>query len=56
MPNLVFKYALQSDIEKMEATFIHDCVDCGLCTFVCPSKIELAQVIEDGKALIAKEG
>lgn len=56
MPNLVFKYALQSDIEKMESTFIHDCVDCGLCTFVCPSKIELAQAIEDGKALIAKEG
>jgi Na+-transporting NADH:ubiquinone oxidoreductase subunit A len=56
MPNIVFKAALEEDIEKMEARFIHDCVDCGLCTFVCPSKIELAQIIEDGKAMIAKEG
>jgi Na+-transporting NADH:ubiquinone oxidoreductase subunit A len=56
MPNLVFKAALEKDIEKMESVFIHDCVDCGLCTFVCPSKIELGEHIEDGKALIAKEG
>lgn len=56
MPNLVFKAALEKDIEKMEKTFIRDCVDCGLCTFVCPSKIELAQHIEDGKNFIAKEG
>ena len=56
MPNLVFKAALEGDIERMERVFIHDCIDCGLCTFVCPSKIELGQHIEDGKALIAKEG
>lgn len=56
MPNIVFKNALEGDIEKMEQSFIHDCVDCGLCTFICPSKIELAQHIEDGKKLIAKEG
>ena len=56
MPNLVFKAALQQDIEKMESVFINDCVDCGLCTFVCPSKIELGEHIESGKALIEKEG
>jgi Na+-transporting NADH:ubiquinone oxidoreductase subunit A len=56
MPNLVFKAALAQDIEKMEATGIHDCADCGLCTFICPSKIELGQHIEEGKSLIAKEG
>jgi Na+-transporting NADH:ubiquinone oxidoreductase subunit A len=56
MPNLVFKAALEGEIEKMERVFINDCIDCGLCTFVCPSKIELAQHIEDGKKLIAKEG
>lgn len=56
MPNLVFKAALEKDVEKMERLFIRDCVDCGLCTFVCPSKIELQQHIEDGKAFMAKEG
>ena len=52
MPNIIFKHALEGDIEKMEQSFIHDCVDCGLCTFICPSKIELAQHLEDGKKLI----
>jgi Na+-transporting NADH:ubiquinone oxidoreductase subunit A len=56
MPNILFKLALEGDLEKMESSFIHDCVDCGLCSFICPSKIELAQHIEDGKSLIAKEG
>ena len=56
MPNLVFKACLTGDIERMEQTGIHDCADCGLCTFACPAKIELGQIIEDGKALIAKEG
>jgi len=56
MPNLIMKAALNSDIEKMESCNIHDCVDCGLCTFVCPAKIELSKNIEDGKSLIAKEG
>jgi Na+-transporting NADH:ubiquinone oxidoreductase subunit A len=56
MPNLVLKAAVASDIEKMESVFIHDCVDCGLCTFACPSKIELGEHIEAGKALIEKEG
>ena len=56
MPNLVFKAAVTEDIEKMEQVGIQDCADCGLCTFVCPSKIELGAHIESGKALIAKEG
>jgi len=56
MPNIVFKAALSGDIEKMEQVGVIDCTDCGLCTFVCPSKIELTQIISDGKALIKKEG
>lgn len=56
MPNLVFKAALAEDIEKMEALGIHDCTDCGLCTFICPSKIELDQHLQTGKLLIVKEG
>jgi Na+-translocating ferredoxin:NAD+ oxidoreductase RnfC subunit len=50
------KASIAKDIEKMEELFIHDCAECGLCTFVCPSKIELLQIVKDGKKLIKKEG
>lgn len=56
MPNLVFKAALTKDIERMEATGITDCDTCGLCTFVCPSKIEIDKHIFDGQVLIANDG
>jgi Na+-translocating ferredoxin:NAD+ oxidoreductase RnfC subunit len=50
------KAAVTDDIERMEYLSISDCVECGLCTFVCPSKIELGQAIDSGKRLIEKEG
>ncbi len=31
------------------------CVECGLCAFVCPSKIDLKKQIIDAKVLIANE-
>jgi Na+-transporting NADH:ubiquinone oxidoreductase subunit A len=55
-PVLIMKAVDAGDIENMERLAIRDCIDCGLCTFVCPSKIEIAQHLDDGKALIAKEG
>jgi Na+-translocating ferredoxin:NAD+ oxidoreductase RnfC subunit len=53
---MIIKASLSKDIEKMEELFIHDCVECGLCSFVCPSKIEMLKLIEDKKNLIKKEG
>ena len=39
----------------MEHMQIHDCVECELCTFVCPSKIAIGQHIKDGKDFIKKD-
>ena len=32
---------LREAFEEAEAAGLHLCVDCGLCTYLCPSKIEL---------------
>ena len=32
-----------------------DCSECGLCSYVCPSKIELDDIIDQGKKELAKE-
>jgi len=32
---------------------IDACFECGSCTYVCPAKIKLVQLIRTGKALVA---
>lgn len=56
LPQQLAKSVIAQDFEEMEAHGILDCVQCGLCTFVCPSKIEVAAIIQDGIDLIEKEG
>ena len=55
-PLYVWKAVSYGDIEEAEALGIQDCVSCGLCTYVCPSKIEIGQIIEQGLQVIQKEG
>jgi electron transport complex protein RnfC len=35
---------------------IFDCIDCNLCTYVCTSKIPLAELMRQGKVKLAAEG
>ena len=48
LPAYLMKAILANDLEEMEALGLHDCAECGLCTFVCPSKIEFGEIIRDG--------
>jgi Na+-transporting NADH:ubiquinone oxidoreductase subunit A len=32
-----------------------DCVECGLCSYVCPSKIELFETLKNAKAAFYRE-
>jgi Na+-translocating ferredoxin:NAD+ oxidoreductase RnfC subunit len=56
MPSLLVKASIINNIEKMESMHIHDCIECELCTFICPAKIEIGQHIKNGKDFIKKEG
>jgi Na+-transporting NADH:ubiquinone oxidoreductase subunit A len=55
-PEHAAKAVLAEDIEEMEKHGILDCAECGLCTFVCPSKIEVGSILRSGIDLIRKEG
>ena len=55
LPSYLMKSALARDFEEMEALGIHDCAECGLCTYVCPSKIEFGEIIADGIEEFLKE-
>jgi Na(+)-translocating NADH:ubiquinone oxidoreductase A subunit len=56
-PNLLHRYAERNIIEDSLVTFgIFECIDCNLCTYVCTSKLPLAENIREGKAKLREEG
>ncbi|MFH1724466.1 MAG: Na(+)-translocating NADH-quinone reductase subunit A [Elusimicrobiota bacterium] len=56
IPDQLAKAVLADDVEEAEKHGILDCAECGLCTFVCPSKIEIGSIIRRGLDEIVKEG
>ncbi len=55
MPHMTYKAILAGEVEEYLAHGLLDCVNCGLCSYVCPSKIELTQTFIDAKTVYAKE-
>ena len=58
LPNPLYRAILAEDIEEMERLGIWECddEDFALCSFACPSKIDVGRVIRDGLDLIENEG
>ena len=52
---LIMKSLLANDIEDAISQGFLDCVACGVCSYVCPSKIELDEIFCESKATLAKE-
>jgi Na+-transporting NADH:ubiquinone oxidoreductase subunit A len=55
LPQLAYKSALVGEVEESLAHGLLDCVECGLCTYVCPSKIELSHFLTAAKRSYLKE-
>lgn len=55
LPHMAYKAVLAEEVEEYLEHGLLDCVECGLCSFVCPSKIELTRAFCDTKAAYAKE-
>ena len=58
LPNPLYRAILSQDIEEMEQLGIWECddEDFALCSFACPSKIDVGQVIREGLDLLESEG
>ncbi|MDT8379103.1 MAG: NADH-quinone reductase [Desulfotignum sp.] len=48
MPSFIMKALHGDDIEEALELGLLDCCRCGLCSFACPSKIELTQILSEG--------
>ncbi len=55
LPQLAFKSLLAEEIEEALAHGLLDCVECGLCSYVCPAKIDISDILTQGKRDYYKE-
>ncbi len=58
LPNPLYRSILAKDVEEMEKLGIYECdpEDFALCSFACPSKIDVGGAIKEGLDLMRKEG
>lgn len=55
IPHLLHKHVDKEIINERLAEYkIFDCIECGLCDYVCPSKIEVSSDIKRGKKMLEK--
>ncbi|MBL7130455.1 MAG: electron transport complex subunit RsxC [Candidatus Omnitrophica bacterium] len=55
MPSLINLATLKEDWELAKIYGALDCIECGVCSYVCPSKIDLVQSIKYAKLGITKK-
>ncbi len=53
LPHLLYGYADSAQFDKCAELYIGDCVECGMCAYVCPSKLPIVQIIRYGKHGVA---
>lgn len=54
-PNLLGEYSDKGMYSEAEQLHLKDCIECGLCSYVCPAKRALVTWIKKGKAGLAAE-
>jgi electron transport complex protein RnfC len=54
LPQQLFWYSQAQDHERLEAHNLFDCIECGACSYVCPSNIPLVQHYRHSKGEIQK--
>jgi Na(+)-translocating NADH:ubiquinone oxidoreductase A subunit len=56
-PHLLHHYVRREKFDEPLVRFgIFNCIDCNLCTYVCPSKIPVAEILKEGKKQLVEEG
>ena len=55
LPQFTMKCLVADEVEEALAHGLLDCAECGLCTYACPSKIQLRELFRRAKAQYYKE-
>lgn len=54
-PNLLGEYSVKGRYTEAERIHLRDCIECSLCSYVCPAKRALVTWIKQGKAGLAAQ-
>ena len=54
IPTYLASYAYNEKWDALSCLDINDCIECGCCTYTCPTKNPLVQLIKTGKAELAR--
>ncbi len=52
MPVSIVEAFKFSDVDALAQLHVTDCVECGMCTYICPSKIEVTESVRRAKKLL----
>lgn len=55
LPFQLYRYLRHDALEEAEATGLDACIGCGLCSYVCPSKIEISKMLIEGQGRVERE-
>ena len=47
---------MKNKVEEAEKLHLMDCIECGSCSYICPSNRPLVETIRLGKAEVRKQG
>ncbi|MBZ0150885.1 MAG: electron transport complex subunit RsxC [Planctomycetes bacterium] len=51
-PSVLARLSRHGELDALEANFVMDCMECGACSFTCPSNIPIVQLIRVAKSAI----
>ncbi|XBX73792.1 electron transport complex subunit RsxC [Proteinivorax tanatarense] len=55
MPNYLAAYSRKEMFKEAEELHLFNCIECGCCSYMCPSKIPLVHLIRQGKAEVSSK-
>lgn len=55
LPQVIHRYLYRDAIDQAEAAGLLHCIGCGLCSYVCPSKIEMSDQFTHAKEQVRRE-
>ena len=55
MPQVFHRYLYREAFDEAERAGLDLCLDCNLCSYVCPSKIELQKQFTDARLQLRQE-
>jgi Na+-translocating ferredoxin:NAD+ oxidoreductase RnfC subunit len=55
MPHAIHKALYEDALDRVERLGVDLCIGCGLCAYVCPSKIELRDEMVRAQGLLVEE-